>query len=202
MMGVLRLYAGCSDIERQRLGKDTQLKYAVKDGVLTVYQKGRRGCRCVRLRLGELYDINYSETQLNGICRVVWPRERKDVLMWLLGFTNGARYVGRSSYCWALYRWRSKHSASNGVVQGWSECCLEGDGYGFTKFKSTVDGTMLSVAAYISEKCEINKAFVKEILQRWCYGFSFPRPYVERVLWEVFDFTRNDLAELDTVKWE
>lgn len=202
-MSVLRLYADGADVECQRLGMDSRLKYAVKDGILTVYQKRGRGCvRSVHLRLGEMYDINYSEDQVNGVCRVVWPREQKDVLMWLLGFSRGKRYAGWNSYCWAVYRWRRKHSANNCVIQGWSECCLEGVGYGFTKYKSAVDSTMLPVAAYIGEKCGVSKALVKEVLQRWCYGLNFPRPYVERVLQEVFDFTRDDLAGLDTVKWE
>lgn len=202
-MSVLRLYADGSEVELQRLGVDSRLKYAVKDGVLTVRQKGRRGCvHSVRLRLGEMYDINYSEEQVNGVCRVVWPRERKDVLMWLLGFPKGKRYAGWKSYCWAIYRWRCKHSANNCVVQGWLECRLEGDGYGLTAYQSTVDGTMLPVAAYIGEKCEANKAFVKEVLQKWCYGFNFPRPYVERVLQEAFNFKRDDLATLDAVRWE
>lgn len=105
-MSVLRLYAGVSDIEPQRFGADSRLKYAVKDGVLRVYLKRRRGCvHSVRLKLGEMYDINYSEDRVNGVCRVVWPRKRRDVLMWLLGFANGTRYAGRSSYYWTLHKW-------------------------------------------------------------------------------------------------
>ncbi len=202
-MSVLRLYAGVSDIEPQRFGADSRLKYAVKDGVLRVYLKRRRGCvYSVRLKLGEMYDINYSEDRVNGVCRVVWPRKRKDVLMWLLGFANGTRYAGRSSYYWTLHKWWRKHSGNSCEIQGWRECCLNGDDYGFTKYKSKLDGTMLSVAAYIGEKREVDKAFVKEIFCKWRYGFGFPQPYVRRILQEVFDFTQGDLAELDAVRWE
>lgn len=195
-MGLLRFYADGSDVGLQQLGEDPTLHYAIRNNVLALYWK--KGRNYVHLRAGQMYDINYGEGKVCGVCRLIWPREKSDVLMWLLGFPRRTRRYGKFEYDQLIHKWKTENDdwwqAHHDEL---TECRFESEHYGFCQCRQDkIDGGNLPIAAYINRGITVDDALVKEVFHGWKYPLEYPRTYVKYVLCQVFNFTDKDLAEL------
>lgn len=178
----------------EQVGNSMSTTYCYnKQGKLTLFWKGNKVAEKTGVKPGDAFVVscNGSEPTLS---KLKVPHRNEDLLMWLLSFNRETRSYSEADYHQLLARQRDFHEWWN--YRDWT---TQGEGYAFTLCNRSDCGGVCHIAAYIDRK--VDKALVKEVLQKWERGIYWPRSFVEALLENRFGFTDAELASMEVSYW-
>lgn len=172
---------------KKKLDASTEIFYNPNRKSITVTWRGKK-VLTISAFIGDVFKITLNQNAEPLVEKLYLPKNKSEIIMWILGFSNFSIANSISEYKVHLKAQRKIHH-----WWGYKEKTIgtKDDPYRLTICNISNAKGFYRLSGYVKDNIKTKK--IIELFNKFPAGTKYPKDFVEKILIDRLDFSKNDL---------